>query len=77
MLSTVVKKFPLVSALRTWSGYNCLWTVHFFAGTANQQLLCQLPVVAVYDKPEVAEDGCKSTIQRSICIYISRNPSAL
>jgi len=30
--------------------------------TASQQLALHLPVVAVYDKPEVIEDGCKSTI---------------
>ena len=62
MLSPVAWKFPLVFSLRTWIGYNCQWTVHFFGGTANQQLVLQLAVVAVYDKPEVAQDGCKSTI---------------
>ena len=77
MLSPVVRMFPQVFVIRTWIGYKCQCTVHFFAGTANQQLLCQLPVVAVYDKPEVAEDGCESSIQRSICINISRNTTAL
>ena len=62
MLSPVARKFPLVFVFRTWIGYTCQWTAHFFVGTANQQLVLQLPVVAVYDKPEVAEDGCKSTI---------------
>jgi len=42
-------------------GYNYQRCAHFFAVTASQQLVLQLPVVAVYDKPEVAEDGCKST----------------
>ena len=77
MLSPVMRMFPQVFVIRTWIGYKCQWTVHFFVGTANQQLVCQLPIVAVYDNPEVAGDGCESTIQRSLCINISRSPSAL
>jgi hypothetical protein len=62
MSSPVVRKFPLVFLIRTRIGYNCQWTDVFFGFTVRKQLVLQLPVVAVYDKPEVAQDGCKSTI---------------